>query len=78
MKYTVIKRIPFAHSNDSVHVMKEAESYEEAMKYKVAGQMLESEESSSKIEILINTDDAFNFTRKPLLLTDEAQTKKAS
>jgi len=40
--------------------------------------MLESEDSSSKIQILINTDDAFDFTRKPLLLTDEAQTKKAS
>jgi hypothetical protein len=73
MKYTVVKRIPFSSGNDSVHVMKEAESYEEAMKYKVAGQMLESEESSSKIEILINTDDAFDFTRKPLLLTDEAK-----
>jgi hypothetical protein len=46
------------------------------MKYKVAGEMLESEDSSSKIEILINTDDAFDFTRKPLMLTDEA--KKAS
>ena len=78
MKYTVIRRIPFAHSNDCVSVMKEAASYEEAMKYKVAGEMLESEDSSSKIQILINTDDAFDFTRKPLLLTDEAETKKAS
>jgi hypothetical protein len=78
MKYTVVKRIPFSHGDDAVHVMKEAASYEEAMKYKVAGEMLESEDSSSKIEILINTDDAFDFTRKPLLLTDEAQTKKAS
>ena len=78
MKYTVIKRIPFAHSDDAIHVMKEAASYEEAMKYKVAGEMLESEDSSNKIEILINTDDAFDFTKKPLLLTDEAQTKKAS
>jgi hypothetical protein len=76
MKYTIVKRIPFTHSSDSVHVMREAASYEEAMKYKVAGEMLEAEDSSSKIEILINTDDAFDFTRKPLMLTDEA--KKAS
>ena len=78
MKYTVVKRIPFSHGDDAVHVMKEAASYEEAMKYKVAGEMLESEDSSNKIEILINTDDAFDFTKKPLLLTDEAETKKAS
>jgi len=76
MKYTVIKRIPFAHSNDCVNVMKEATSYEEAMKYKVAGEMLESKDSSNVIEILINTEDAFDFTSKPLLLTE--QVKQAS
>ena len=76
MKYTVVKRIPFSHGDDAVHVMKEAASYEEAMKYKVAGEMLESKDSSSVIEILINTDDAFDFTSKPLLLTE--QVKQAS
>ena len=78
MKYTVVKRIHFSHANDYVSVVKEAETFEDAMKFKVAAEMLESEDSSSKIEILINTDDAFDFTRKPLLLTDEAETKKAS
>ena len=73
MKYTVVKRIPFSNGNASVHVMREAASYEEAMKYKVAGKMLEAKDSSSKIEILINTEDAFDFTRKPLLLTDEVK-----
>ena len=76
MKYTVIKRIPFSHSNDYVSVVKEAETFEEAMKYKVAAEMLETKDSGHTIEVLINTDNAFDFTRKPLLLTDEA--KKAS
>ena len=76
MKYTVIKRIPFSHSNDYVSVVKEAETFEEAMKYKVAAEMLETKDSGHTIEVLINTDNAFDFTRKPLMLTDEA--KKAS
>ena len=40
MKYTVVKRIHFRHANDCVSVIKEAESYEEAMKFKVASEML--------------------------------------
>jgi len=78
MKYTVVKRIHFRHANDCVSVIKEAESYEEAMKFKVASEMLESEGSDNSIQILINADDAFDFTKQPLLLTDEAETKKAS
>ena len=41
MKYTVVKRIHFRHANDCVSVIKEAESYEEAMKFKAASEMLE-------------------------------------
>ena len=55
MKYTVVKRIHFRHANDCVSVIKEAESYEEAMKFKVASEMLESEDSDNSIQILINT-----------------------
>jgi len=73
MKYTVVKRIPFSHSNDYVTVVKEAETFEEAMKFKVASEMLESEDSDNTIQILISTDDAFDFTRKPLVLTDEVK-----
>ena len=73
MKYTVVKRIPFSHSNDYVTVVKEAKTFEEAMKFKVASEMLESEDSDNTIQILISTDDAFDFTRKPLVLTDEVK-----
>jgi hypothetical protein len=48
------------------------------MKFKVAAEMLETKESGNTIQILISTDDAFDFTQKPLMLTDEAETKKAS
>ena len=73
MKYTVVKRIHSTHSNDYVTVIKEAETFEDAMKFKVAAEMLEAKDSGNTIQILINTDDAFNFTRKPLLLTDEVK-----
>ena len=73
MKYTVVKRIPFSHSNDYVTVIKEATTFEDAMKFKVASEMLESEDSNNTIQILISTDDAFDFTRKPLVLTDEVK-----
>ena len=73
MKYTVAKRIPFSHSNDYVTVIKEAETFEEAMKFKVAAEMLESKDSGHTIQILISTDDAFDFTSKPLVLTDEVK-----
>ena len=77
MKYTVVKRIPFAYSNDSVNVIKEADTFEEATKFKVAAQMLQDKNSEHTIEILINSDDAFEFTREPLLLKAEVS-KKAS
>ena len=73
MKYTVVKRIHSTHSNDYVTVIKEAETFEDAMKFKVAAEMLEAKDSGNTIQILINTDDAFDFTQKPLLLTDEVK-----
>ena len=73
MKYTVIKRIHFSHANDYVSVVKEAETFEDAMKFKVAAEMLESKDSENTIQILISTDDAFDFTSKPLVLTDEVK-----
>ena len=73
MKYTVVKRIHFSHANDYVTVIKEAETFEDAMKFKVAAEMLESKDSDNTIQILISTDDAFDFTSKPLVLTDEVK-----
>jgi hypothetical protein len=77
MKYTVVKRMHFAHSSDYVNIIKEADTFEEATKFKVAAQMLEDKKSEHTIEILINSDDAFEFTREPLLLEAEVS-KKAS
>lgn len=73
MKYTVVKRIHFSHANDYVTVIKEAETFEDAMKFKVAAEMLESKDSENTIQILISTDDAFDFTSKPLVLTDKVK-----
>jgi len=73
MKYTVVKRIHFSHSNDYVSVVKEATTFEDAMKFKVAAEMLEPKDSENTIQILISTDDAFDFTRTPLRLTDEVK-----
>ena len=73
MKYTVIKRIHFSHANDYVSVVKEAETFEDAMKFKVAAEMLEPKDSENTIQMLISTDDAFDFTQRPLLLTDEVK-----
>jgi len=73
MKYTVVKRIHFSHANDYVTVIKEAETFEDAMKFKVAAEMLESKDSENTVQILISTDDAFDFTSKPLVLTDEVK-----
>tara|TARA_R100000900_G_scaffold67933_1_gene54127 strand:+ start:157 stop:387 length:231 start_codon:yes stop_codon:yes gene_type:complete len=73
MKYTVIKRIHFSHADDYVSVVREAETFEDATKFKIAAEMLETEDSKNTIQILISTDDAFEFTRKPLLLTDEVK-----
>ena len=73
MKYTVVKRIHFSHANDYVTVIKEAETFEDATKFKIAAEMLETEDSGNTIQILISTDDAFDFTRKPLMLTDEVK-----
>ena len=54
-------------------VIKEAETFEDAMKFKVAAEMLEAKDSGNTIQILISTDDAFDFTRTPLRLTDEVK-----
>jgi len=81
MKYTLIKRVTFSYkgAEDSVHVIKEANSLEDALKYKVGAEMLEEPADNKKFEILISIDDAFTYItkqpEKPLLLTDEVKGK---
>ena len=48
MKYTLVKVVNFTFSKTrSVHVVKEADSIEEAMKYKLGAEMLEAKDSNN-------------------------------
>ena len=84
MKYTLIKRVTFNYkgAEDSVSVIKEANSLEDVLKYKVGAEMLEEPADNKKFEVLININDVFNYINaqpeKPLLLTDEVKGQKAS
>ena len=84
MKYTLIKRVTFTYkgAEDSVSVIKEANSLEDVLKYKVGAEMLEEPANNKKFEILININDVFTYINaqpeKPLLLTDEVKDQKAS
>ena len=84
MKYTLVKRVTFSYkgATDSVSVIKEADSLEDALKYKVGAEMLEEPADNKNFEVLINIDDAFTYItkqpEKPLLLTDEVKGQKAS
>ena len=82
MKYTLIKRVTFNYkgAEDSVSVIKEANSLEDVLKYKVGAEMLEEPADNKKFEILININDVFTYINarpeQPLLLTDEVEDKK--
>jgi len=85
MKYTLVKRVTFSYkgATDIVSVVKEADSLEDALKYKVGAEMLEEPADNKKFEVLININDVFNYINaqpeKPLLLTDEVEeNQKAS
>jgi len=66
-----------------VSIVREADSLEDALKYKVGAEMLEEPADNKKFEVLININDVFNYINaqpeKPLLLTDEVkENQKAS
>ena len=74
MKYTLVKVVNFTFSKTrSVHVVKEADSMEEALKYKLGAEMLESKDSDNTFEILINVDNAFDYINKALVPTNEVK-----
>ncbi len=74
MKYTLVKVVNFTFSKTrSVHVVKEADSMEEAMKYKLGAEMLESKDSNNTFEILINVDNAFDYINKAVVPTNEVK-----
>ena len=74
MKYTLVRVVNFTFSKTrSVHVVKEADSMEEALKYKLASEMLESKDSDNTFEILINVDNAFDYVNKAVMPTNEVK-----
>ena len=80
MKYTLVKRVTFSYkgAEDVVSVVKEADSLEDVLKYKVGAEMLEEPGDNKKFQVLINIDNAFDYIKepgKPLLLTDEVKGK---
>jgi|TARA_R100001460_G_scaffold3414_1_gene10363 hypothetical protein len=80
MKYTLVKRVSFSYkgAEDVVSIVKEADSLEDALKYKVGAEMLEEPGKDKKYQVLINIDNAFDYIKqpgKPLLLTDEVKGK---
>ncbi len=82
MKYTLVKRVTFgSDTNDIVSVVKEANSLEDVLKYKVGAEMLEDPSDNKSFEVLINIHNVFDYMKepgKPLLLTDEVKDQKAS
>ena len=83
MKYTLVKRVTFSYkgAEDVVSVVKEANSLEDVLRYKVGAEMLEEPADNKKFQVLINIDNAFDYIKepgKPLLLTDEVKGQKAS
>ena len=74
MKYTLVRVVNFTFSKmRSVHVVKEADSMEEALKYKLGAEMLESKDSDNTFEILINVDNAFDYVNKAVMPTNEVK-----
>ena len=70
MEYIVIKRTKLYKSNDMISIEKTAKTLDDAVKFKVALEMLDSGESKS-YHILIDTQDAYNY-----LLTEQTEKKE--
>ena len=74
MKYTLVKVVNFTFSKTrSVHVVKEADSMEEALKYKLGAEMLESKDTNNTFDILISVDNAFDYINKTLPSTEKVK-----
>ena len=76
MKYTLVKRVTFTYkgATDVVSVVREADSLEDVLKYKVGAEMLEEPADNKRFEVLININDAGEYLtkpEKPLVLSDE-------
>ena len=70
MEYIVIKRTKLYKANDLISIEKTAKTLDDAVKFKVALEMLDSGESKS-YHILIDTHDAYSY-----LMTEQAEEKQ--
>jgi len=70
MEYIVIKRTKLYKSNDMISIEKTAKTLDDAIKFKVALEMLDSGESKS-YHILIDTHDAFAYISTEKLEEDK-------
>ena len=70
MEYIVIKRTKLYKSNDMLSIEKTAKTLDEAVKFKVALEMLDSGENKS-YHILIDTHDAFAYISTEKLEEDK-------
>ena len=61
MKYLLMKRIDCGGESSILSTIKETNTFDDAIRMKVGAEMLEGDDSKNKIEIFINTDDAFKF-----------------
>tara|TARA_Y100000114_G_scaffold147756_1_gene159918 strand:+ start:854 stop:1102 length:249 start_codon:yes stop_codon:yes gene_type:complete len=74
MKYTLVRVVNFTFSKTrSVHVVKEADSMEEALKYKLGAEMLESKDTNNTFDILISVDNAFDYINKTVPSTEKVK-----
>ena len=74
MKYTLVRVVNFTFSKTrSVHVVKEADSMEEALKYKLGAEMLESKDTNNTFDFLISVDNAFDYINKTVPSTEKVK-----
>ena len=70
MEYIVIKRTKLYKTNDMLSIEKTAKNLDEAIRFKVALEMLDSGENKS-YHILIDTSDAYTY-----LMTEQSEEKQ--
>ena len=70
MEYIVIRRTKLYKSDDMLSIEKTAKTLDEAVKFKVALEMLDSGENKS-YHVMIDTHDAYTY-----LMTEQAEEKQ--
>jgi len=61
MKYNLVKRTKMNYIDDQLTIVKVASSLDQALKYKVANDMLEESDENVSFEVCIRIDDVFEY-----------------